>query len=393
VDTCLYGHCVFTPITQIDACGNVSLVNLCQNCTTHNGICVCIAKTCDDGDGCTYDSCNALTGLCSHSPRICPDRLCYIGLGCIDGSCTYSRDMQTCDSGEICNETSGMCVPVQSDPNPVGLCIPAAGDPCQVYWRSTPNGPCTAIGPKNCSFNPETCTTDVCEQSTGACVPATEPYCDDGNDCTIDKCVSSQCMHIQLECGPSLDPCNNVSCVAGQCVSSRVSCAYLPQLNCQIPSCLLSTGACGYIPLNCNNGDLCSNSSCDNNTGLCMNVQKSCDDGDICTHDYCNSTTGECIHDSGIPGLCNSSDSSAASASPRTPQNCGLHGCDDGDVCTYDWCESSTHTCRHASIDCPQRPCHISDCVRGIGCVDVALCPANYRCDASLSVCNEIIRI
>jgi hypothetical protein len=77
---------------------------------------------CDDGVGCTVDSCNEGTDSCDNIPD---DALCDNGLFC-DGAewCDPVADCQNgldpCDPGETCNEEEDVCEPHFCDtlPNP-----------------------------------------------------------------------------------------------------------------------------------------------------------------------------------------------------------------------------------------------------------------------------------
>ena len=57
----------------------------------------------------------------------------------------------------------------------------------------------------------------------------------------------------------------------------------------------LETG-CTETPLNCNDGDLCTDDSCDPASGCINTPNYDCDDGDACTDDSCDPATGECIN-------------------------------------------------------------------------------------------------
>lgn len=106
-------------------------------------------KTCaNDGNACTDDTCNFLTGQCG-TPRTCLDD---------DNPCT----------DDVCDPGTGVC----GMPNV---------EPC------SDDDPCT-VG-------------DEC--SAGACVPGVAPTCpDDGNTCTVDVCNPRT-----GQCGVRFEPC------------------------------------------------------------------------------------------------------------------------------------------------------------------------------------------
>lgn len=100
--------------------------------------------------------------------------------------------------------------------------------------------------------------------------PCSKSSCDDGLDCTIDRCnpVSGECMHRWLP-GCVVDPCLGVSCDDGD--------------PCTLDSCDPATGECIHEPI----------PDCD--TGACDGVE--CDDGNPCTADSCDPRTGVCRYE------------------------------------------------------------------------------------------------
>jgi hypothetical protein len=125
------------------------------------GACIHATTTCDDGNLCTVDSCDPISG-CVFTPRTCSDG-------------------EACNGAETCDPGTGLCVngtplncddgnPCTADTCSAGACAHAAandGAPCD------DGNPCT--------------TGDVC--AAGACAGATAPaICDDGNTCTADSC-------------------------------------------------------------------------------------------------------------------------------------------------------------------------------------------------------------
>ncbi len=125
---------------------------------------------CDDGNACTVDACNPLTGGCTNSALTCND----------SNACTT----------DTCNPTSGCVFTNNSLPcNDGNLCT--TGDTCS-------GGSCGAGVPVVCpptDSNP--CTADSCNPATGACVNAATPgvSCSDSNPCTTaDTCNEGACF-------------------------------------------------------------------------------------------------------------------------------------------------------------------------------------------------------
>ena len=90
-------------------------------------------------------------------------------------------------------------------------------------------------------------------------------------------------------------------------------------------------------------------SACGMGGDMCM----VCDDGNICTTDTCDPTTHMCKH-AAVPGCCN-----------------GDGDCNDAMVCTADSCNMTTHTCAHASIP------NCCDAPSGTGCPGLG---SHYLC-------------
>ncbi|UCE19664.1 MAG: amidohydrolase family protein [Gemmatimonadota bacterium] len=86
----------------------------------------------------------------------------------------------------------------------------------------------------------------------------------------------------------------------------------------------------------CDDDDPCTeNDVCDN--GICRGIPKDCEEGDLCTEDFCESNTGECRH---------------------TPRDCN-----DGDPCTDDSCNPLTGGCEHINTFDP--------CEEGDACIAI----------------------
>ncbi|MBI5504121.1 MAG: hypothetical protein HY899_04945 [Deltaproteobacteria bacterium] len=61
---------------------------------------------CDDGDGCTLDTCNSTTHSCEHRSN-CDDGVACSIDACVGGACTHTADDGACDDGNVC--TSDLC--------------------------------------------------------------------------------------------------------------------------------------------------------------------------------------------------------------------------------------------------------------------------------------------
>ena len=193
---------------------------------------------------CALSGCAAVLALAACDGR---------GFWCSDDGATCCYPFHVC-----CSFRFGGCV-VGGD-----LAICESDD-----WCADGN-PCTTdecIG-QLCSFTPRTgscddgdsCTTgDTCVDGTcqgtldselSLCHPCVDDsQCNDGNLCTIDSCVDGSCFSLPLDsvpCGVG-DVCNGAQhCIEGICQTT--------------------------VPLDCDDGDPCTDDSCDPTWG-CQNVR------------------------------------------------------------------------------------------------------------------------
>ncbi len=209
----------------------------------------------DDGNPCTIDSCDPLTGVL-HVPALA-------GTPCPDGD--VCNGLELCDGGGTCRPGTPLVV---DDGNP--------------------------------------CTADSCDPVTGVShVPAAlETLCDDGNACTYaDACNGSgACLGTLIIC--TSDTCNQRAC------NGTSSCTVTPRTGqacddgdpCSYGDTCNAGGSCVGTPLTCAS-DACNQRSC-NGTASCTATPlpgNPCDDGNPCTYgDTCNSG-GLCV---GTPVSC-----------------------------------------------------------------------------------------
>ncbi len=155
-----------------------------NNVCTVNDYCsggICVGGgllNCDDGNACTDDSCNPLTG------------------------CVYTNNTAPCDDGNVCTTndqcSAGVCVggaPLPCDDG--NVCTDDSCDPVSGCVYSNNAAPCD---------DGNVCTTnDQC--SAGVCLGGEPLDCDDGNICTNDGCnPSTGCSHVCNAIGAE-DPC------------------------------------------------------------------------------------------------------------------------------------------------------------------------------------------
>lgn len=259
-DLCTDGSCSNTPQD-----GTICSDGICQD-----GQCVDLcASGCDDGEFCTFDLCDSTQGQCYNPPKV--DRLpCDAGGHpgvCIDGACDQLAGC--CDDGNEC--TDAVCLPGGACDNPPldgKACTDAAGNP----------GVCQA----------------------GTCEPAPDPCegdpCNDGNDCTIDFCDSTDgaCSYLTQPVNAPCDADGHPGACDGEGTCDQLSGCCEDGNECTSNLCLPG-GACDNPPLDgqsCNGGaGICQAGVCEP-IDLCANVD--CEDFNECTDNFCDSTTGQC---------------------------------------------------------------------------------------------------
>lgn len=270
------GSCVFSAVPTGTSCSDGDACNGAEVCG--GGLCLGgIAIGCDDGNPCTADSCDAVTG-CVHSnvadgtycedADLCDGREQCFGGVCQQGTALTCNDNNPC-TVDVCNPQNGSCgsIPLPNEtPCPDGdLCD---ADACM-------NGVCVqgpAIVCANDNDN-NPCTANTCVPATGVCVPGNVPngtpcpdgdFCDgtetcaagtcsvpgtplscpdDGNPCTTDLCApAAGCLHLNVGDGTSCadaDLCDGAeTCTGGTCTAGTPVVCTLPL------ACDAQTGTC-----------------------------------------------------------------------------------------------------------------------------------------------------
>ena len=345
------------------------------------GICVgvCTDINCDDGNPCTSDACDALSGVCINA-RLAESTSCDAGGDagmCSDGVCLGICDamLVDCDDGNQCTED---------------LCEDTTGD-CSN--RPRPNGAECRLG----GF-PGRCVSGVCVDAQLCRLVV----CSDGNDCTEDVCneLDASCSYPNkadgAECAAGNDPGR---CRSGVCqgLCEGVDCD--DDNPCTSDICDPSNGSCPNPDKDdgtrCVDGDQpgkCSGGLC---VGICADID--CDDGDPCTIDACDEVSGACTNSKategtgcevdGIPGLC---------LSDVCVGLCdGIVDCSDGEECTEDRCEPTDGTCSNPNLP-DDAECDFGGfpgrCSSGL-CVDAELC-RTVDCsddnDCTDDICNRL---
>lgn len=335
----------------------------------------------DEGVDCSGDGCTTAVNPCIE--QVCDE----------DGSCVERCVcVEHCFGDESC-PTSDLCAPA--------ACVVTRG-----------SGECReticVAQPIDCDDNND-CTADGCDPRVGVCkhtkIPDCGPCvsdgdCNDGNRCTIDTCKGSKCIH-------TADPCEDYDETTKDLCITTVGCIHLkskcssdadcgPAPLCVALQCDPFTGDCMATPVTCDDGLECTDDYCDPISG-CIHRLKgqactsdvACADEDPCTEDICDSVSLCCVHNR------------VAGCRPCTVS----YECNDGDPCTDDICDEATKTCIHPFNNAPcddGNPCTTLDlCINGVCtggsfviCDDGDVCTADY-CDpmkgcvhANLSECT-----
>jgi hypothetical protein len=202
----------------------------CDGSETCDALLGCQAGTppvADDGVGCTDDSCDEIGDTIVSTPN---DANCDNGAFC-DGTetCDAVLDCQagtppSCDDGvgctvDTCNVFANGCINLPNN----ALC--SNGQACDGAEVCDPVLDCQGGSAVDCSGLDSDCASASCDPGTGACIvtPINEGLgCDDGDVCTpADVCVAGTCVPggtlcgdglVQAECGEDCDPPSTQAC-------------------------------------------------------------------------------------------------------------------------------------------------------------------------------------
>ena len=229
------GGCLTSASPEGALCDDDNACTSADHC--ESGQCIGTLVSCDDGEVCTSDACDAQIG------------------------CTYTYNLGFCDDANPCTSldscVQGFCTGIQDEG-----CLCTSDADCDVFDDGDLcNGTLSCQGNK-CVLDPDTlivcpdldssgCTSALCDPSSGACTQGAAKDgkpCDDSDACTLDE-----------------------TCLGGLCQ--------------------------GGEPKDCTDGKPCTEDACDALTG-CFNPSSpegaACEDGDLCTEgDAC--TSGACL--------------------------------------------------------------------------------------------------
>ena len=336
IDSCDAGTgCTHANVVNDTQCGAATCSGLdhgdAKSCFA--GICLPGKQvSCDDGNVCTDDGCDAAAG-CTHKTNAAPcddGSLCTSGDTCVAGTCLGGKAV-SCDDQNACSIDS--CDPQQGCQHANASNGTACAEASCAGGVFSPDGSCAAGAcvasgaPVPCD-DKNTCTQDLCSPTTGCTHTDNNAGCSDGDACTSgDACLNGACSPgTPVTCADDGNPCTDNVCdnVAGCVVVNNV----LP---------------CNDLSV-CTTGDKCTG-------GACSGTPVQCDDSNVCTNDACELATG-CTHtdnalacDDGNP--CTTGDVCASGTCKGT----GGINCDDGNPCTADLCDPLDNgSCKHTTV-------------------------------------------
>ena len=327
---------------------------------------------CDDGNLCTSEYCDPAQNGCvyEYNTFSCDDdNLCTTGDQCSEGSCTGRA--VSCADGNTC--TADLCDPVTGCSNPAitGSCNDdnacTANDTCGI------DGVCR--GETIECIDDNTCTDDTCDRELGCVFVPRSGSCNDNDACTTNDICGDDgiCGGTPVSCDDH-DPCTYDTCNAetGACSHMPASGASCDDGNICTETDRCFNGECSGTPITCpDDGNPCTDNVCDQSMG-CMAIYNSipCDDGLFCTEsDTC--FNGACVGQSTFCGVATDClNAYCDEAADRCTEEAFSDGtpCDDGDPSTpVDICQSGL--CNGISNQCPGHPDMIvlGD---GVSCVD-----------------------
>ena len=413
-------------------------------------VCIGAAKTCEDGNPCTANTCDPIDGKCLSLSQTgaCDDGLnCTLDTLCIDGECTGGT--LECDDENPCIED--LCTETVEGFE-CDYTAKADDTPCEDGNKCTSQekcigGNCTPHNEVQCPQPSSLCETTFCNPDTAQCETAQIPDCcinddncqgleDDEYACTTHVCENNACVANEPDddlceeddyactielCKPGKDGADLITGCKSFNVNSNCDSDGIP---CTIDACLPNepfadpvTG-CFYIENHedCDDGKPCTTDLCSSFDGCsyesnCLdgeecNAEGNCADPSACTKDldcaaystscgtsFCDN--GFCIElpvqscDDGIDCTIDSCDQDGCNFEASD------EACDDGHSCTTDTCNKTKEKCTYVTNDalCEDGiDCTVDTCSKLSGCdfdPNDAACDDGVNCTVDKCKKNE----
>ncbi|MCO4763411.1 MAG: hypothetical protein KC502_17980 [Myxococcales bacterium] len=348
------------------------------------------AKSCDDNNVCTTDSCDPKLGCvntgASNIPCNSDDNPCTVNDVCKSGKCE-AGEKKACDSGDVCihgkcNLTDGKCKYTNKDGD-----VCNDGNPCtkgEKCKADTCKGEALDCDDKN------TCTVDSCDPSKNGCQhkEASGP-CDDGSKCSQqDACKDGKCVGLAINVTTTCDDDND--CTTDACDPDK-GCTHDAK----------NAGGCDDDNA-CTLNDKCKAGKCESGQNTCgCNSDKDCagkEDGNLCNGTlYCNTSKQpfQCEVKPGSKVTCDTSLNNSCQTNACNPKNgqCSItqetagKPCDaDGNVCTKDDACKNGKCLQGAPVECNDKnPCTDDSCDPKKGCAHK---PNTNPCNADDNLCT-----
>ena len=384
-----------------------------------------VAKSCDDNNPCSDDSCDEVKGCVSAAnSAVCSDgNACTAGDACKSGACTSGPALACVDVNpctmDFCDPAKGCQHPhstlpcddgdacTAADTCAAGKCAPGAalvcadGNPCTDDACDPVKGCTHADSSKLCDDGNKCTLEDRCQG--GSCVPGKAPECDDGNPCTAATCDPGKgCANLPntLPCSDG-DACSGADVCAGGKCKGGAAVVCLDGNGCTADSCDAAKG-CVFLPapVTCTDGNSCTVSDACKGGACVAGAAAQCDDNNPCTTDLCKPQSGCASEANTLPcddgSVCTAGDVCTAKvcvpgkALPCADGNsCTDDGCDKADGCVF---LANQATCSDGNACSADDTCSKGGCVAGkaMDCDDANVCTLNY-CDA-LAGCKAVAK-
>ncbi|MBM4397642.1 MAG: hypothetical protein FJ087_18380, partial [Deltaproteobacteria bacterium] len=329
-----------------DECGDDNL------CTLE--WCVDLCKDRDVDPPCEAEErrlfCRGAEDPCVDDDPTTVDGLCDPAKGCVFPKVPVKCDAGKCDDGnpctmEHCDEAKNECV-VDGLRTCAGA-APCTSDTCAPETGCVHTPVCKCLEDIDCALLP--CLTATCvPDAFGIKTCKYASACDDGNNCTLDFCSETGCIH---KPGPCVcDPTKG----AADCV--------LPDA-CTVAACDPASRTCSFAAKDCKDQDACTLEYCDPVLGCRQPIDpkcvctknEDCDDDDLCTEEHCDKDALRCVYS-------------------KTP-------CVDGDECTYDGVCDAAKGCQFPKK--PSSECQHCSSGQLWQCIPFDKCHVAAACDTS----------
>ncbi len=277
-DTCdLSGGCRHEPTDE--SCDDGDLCT--ENDTCGSGTCAGTPVVCSDDNVCTDDRCVEGVGcVYEENSSSCDDEdACTTNDQCDNGVCQGGA-ARSCDDGnpctdELCNASTGCVYVFNNDPCDDGNAC-TSGEYCQV-------GVCGFGTPVDCSDS-NICTDESCDPNIGCVIVNNDSACDDGNACTTsDVCGGGACVGVGLLNCDDGNVCTTDSCnpILG-CVNVNNTLPCDDGNACSFGD-VCSNGLCVSTPMVCNDGNVCTDDRCSPSGCDFVENRFACNDANPCT--------------------------------------------------------------------------------------------------------------